>query len=363
MPSPSFASFAPADSKKWNEAALKELDGKDPLDSLSTQKQNLVIKPYYDTEDTQQISEFLIEPTVNALQGPRGWHNAPLVTVDNEKRANESALHHLNNGADGIIYTINGQHELSALLKGIELPYCSSYFIIKDNTSGIVQQLIELANIKGFDKTQIAGGIFWSKQPQTPHEPLAAFKGWDKFRSLGQIIAVAPQAINEIANALSRGVQIIEASKNSHAAFPHLAFSFTVGSDFFMETAKLKAFRKLWHQVAMAYSVKEEYASPLVHGLSACWNMEKYQPNANMLKSTTSAISCILGGCNLITIEPENENHPLKSRIARNVLTLLREESHLDHPADATAGSYYLEALIEQLAHDAWKLFQKDTAK
>ena len=78
-----------------------------------------------------------------------------------------------------------------------------------------------------------------------------------------------------------------------------------------------------------------------------------------MLKSTTSAISCILGGCDLITVEPEEEGNPLKSRIGRNVLTLLREESHLNQPADAAAGSYYLESLTDQMAKEAWTQFQK----
>lgn len=142
-------------------------------------------------------------------------------------------------------------------------------------------------------------------------------------------------------------------------AFRHLAFSFSVGTDFFLEIAKLKAFKRLWHQVGTVYSISEENNLVSLHGLSPSWNKEKYQPNANMLKSTTSAISCILGGCDLITVEPEDEGNALKSRIGRNVLTLLREESHLNQPADATAGSYYLESLIDQMAKEAWTQFQK----
>jgi methylmalonyl-CoA mutase len=81
-----------------------------------------------------------------------------------------------------------------------------------------------------------------------------------------------------------------------------------------------------------------------------------------MLKSTTTAMSAILGGCNVITIMPEEDEGSFKSRVARNVLTILREESYLNLTADATVGSYYLENLIEQISISAWKKFQEGIA-
>ena len=76
-----------------------------------------------------------------------------------------------------------------------------------------------------------------------------------------------------------------------------------------------------------------------------------------MLKSTSAALAAILGGCDALTVQPENEN-PMMARIARNVSSILREESHLSKVADPTAGSYYLESLTNQLAINAWKKFQ-----
>jgi methylmalonyl-CoA mutase len=113
----------------------------------------------------------------------------------------------------------------------------------------------------------------------------------------------------------------------------------------------------------MAYGVEDEYPT-LIHGLSPFWNDSSYEPNANMLKSTTTAMSAILGGCDAITIVPEDENNEggFKSRVARNVLTILREESYLNLTADATVGSYYLENLIEQISISAWKKFQEGIA-
>ncbi|HEY5690962.1 MAG TPA: methylmalonyl-CoA mutase family protein [Cyclobacteriaceae bacterium] len=363
MASLSFESFPPSNSKNWNEVARKELGGKDPIESLSLKKQNLVIKPYYDASDTLSITPFFNKPSSDPLLGPRGWLNAPLVTVGDEESANKIALNHLINGADAVIYKLSGPCQLNTLLHNIELPYCGSYFIVENNNADLIPQLTTLVNAKGFDKTQIVGGIFWQSLPTDKIDLFKVFAGWDKFRLLGNILSTERNATEEIVKALMMGVQTIELCADKNLAFRHLAFSFCVGPDFFLEIAKLKAFGRLWDLVGMAYSITDENISVLLHGLSTYWNNEKYQPNANMLKSTTAAISCILGGCDLITIEPEDESNLLKSRISRNVLSLLREESHLNQPADATAGSYYLESLIDQMAKKAWTQFQKEVAK
>lgn len=358
-----FESFPPSHSKNWNEVARKELGGKDPIESLSIKKQNLVIKPYYDAEDTIHLSKFFNKPSADPLLGPRGWLNTPLVTVVDEELANKTALNHLNNGADAVIYKLNGPCQITRLLKDIELPYCGSYFIANHGNSDLVPRLVELTNTKRFDKAQIVGGIFWHSVHTDKVDLLKVFAGWDKFQWLGNVISMEQNATEEIAKALVKGVQTIELCTDKNLAFRQLAFSFSVGTDFFLEIAKLKAFKRLWHQVGMAYSISEENNLVTLHGISPGWNKEKYKPNANMLKSTTSAISCILGGCDLITVEPEDEGSALKSRISRNVLTLLREESHLNQPADASAGSFYLENLIDQMAKEAWIQFQKEVVK
>jgi methylmalonyl-CoA mutase len=78
-----------------------------------------------------------------------------------------------------------------------------------------------------------------------------------------------------------------------------------------------------------------------------------------MLKSATAAMSAIFGGCDGLTIFPESDEDSMMARIARNVSSVLREESHLSKVADPTAGSYYLDSLIEQLADQSWRVFQK----
>ena len=82
-----------------------------------------------------------------------------------------------------------------------------------------------------------------------------------------------------------------------------------------------------------------------------------------MLKSTTAAMAGILGGCDALTIEPEDRNHAMMSRIARNVSNVLREESFFSKVADPFAGSYFIEDLSKQLTEAAWTSINSQLAK
>ena len=367
MPKDKFYLFSATNAALWSEAAKKELKGKDPFESLSISKQGLSIKPYYDASDTDSLAETTLSCSTNPFLGPRGWYNTPIVTVVNDEHANKTALAHLNMGADGIIYRAKGPVRIEKLLDNIKLPYCSTFFLIDTNQSNTIYEFGKYVNTKGFDKAQIVGGVFCESSSAELVDLTQAFDGWGKFKALGNIIAHDPDPTTEISNALTIGVNTIskseETGRNIKDIFDHIAFSFTIGPDFFLEIAKLKSFRRLWSQVQAAYHIPIKNSSVLLHGYSACWNNEKYQPNSNMLKSTTAALSAILGGCNAITIEPEDLSSPLLSRISRNVLTVLGEESHLNMTADPTAGSYYLESLIDQISKSAWEKFQNKIAQ
>lgn len=357
-----FNTFSKADIKTWTEAAKKELGGKDPFQSQIVSKGKIDIKPYYDQSDTSTLPEDILAPTSNPYLGPRGWYNAPNVVVKDNKEANKEALLHLNNGADAIQFTIEAEIQVEVLLANIELPYCGIFFLMKSDQTKLLIDFEQYVNAKGFDKSQIVGAVFWTKPPALQNIPVQSFSKWPGFHVLGHIIPES-DPITEISNALLAGTRCIQSDMDNQPdlIISQSAFSFSIGKDFFMEIAKLKAFRRLWRQVSHAYQVTDKDDSVLIHGSSAPWNNEKFQPNANMLKSTTAALSAVLGGCNAITVEPE-EHNTFKARIARNVLTLLREESHLNITADPTAGSYYLEHLIDQLAQSAWTKFQQDIA-
>ena len=169
-------------------------------------------------------------------------------------------------------------------------------------------------------------------------------------------------AAEEIATALAQVVRQIDFLTDRgvplRLALQVPAFQVNVDIDFFLNIAKLKVIRILWHNVVKSFDALADV--PIyIHACSPVWSKNEYQPNGNMLKGTTAALSAILGGCDALTILPEDSNNSTMSRVARNVSSIIREESQLSKVSDPTAGSYYLESLINQLSIESWQLFQK----
>ena len=89
-----------------------------------------------------------------------------------------------------------------------------------------------------------------------------------------------------------------------------------------------------------------------------------------MIRSTTQAMAAVIGGADRLVVIPSNmanlsadrqegeESNSFSHRIARNVQHLLKMESYLDRVIDPAAGSYYVEALTNQIAERAWEIFQ-----
>jgi methylmalonyl-CoA mutase len=142
-----------------------------------------------------------------------------------------------------------------------------------------------------------------------------------------------------------------------------VAFSFAMGPEYFMQIAKLRAFRMVWAQAVVTFGVAREHARARIYALTSRWNRTVYDPHNNMLRATTEAMSAVLGGADSIYIisfdECYNVGDETSRRLARNTQIILKQEAHLARVADAGGGSYYLEALTESIARRAWKQLQE----
>jgi methylmalonyl-CoA mutase len=81
--------------------------------------------------------------------------------------------------------------------------------------------------------------------------------------------------------------------------------------------------------------------------------------NNNLLRATVEALAAVAGGADWLTVRPEW----IDPHLARNIQLILREESHLDRVADPAGGAWYVEALTDMLAREAWKRFQQIEAE
>lgn len=172
----------------------------------------------------------------------------------------------------------------------------------------------------------------------------------------GAILAAAHHeagatAVQELAYAIAEG-----ADRLAKGADPAQTFVFAVGSNYFVEMAKLRAARLLWARVLDAFG---QQAAVRIHAVTALANKSIYDPYTNLLRVTTEALSGVLGGADSLDVQAAG----FPDRLARNVQLVIKEEAHLDKVADPAGGSYYIEALTDALAREAWKLFQQIEAE
>ena len=173
-------------------------------------------------------------------------------------------------------------------------------------------------------------------------------------------------AVQELAFALATGVAYLRALSRRGVAIDmaarNLRFDFAVGSNFFMEVAKLRAARLLWSQVVEAFGGDADAQKMQIHGRTARRNKTAVDAHTNMLRVTTEALAAAVGGVESLHVAPYDEParppDEFSRRIARNVQIILREEAHLAQVIDPAGGSWAVETLTDQLAREAWALFQ-----
>lgn len=174
-------------------------------------------------------------------------------------------------------------------------------------------------------------------------------------------------AVQELAIAIATGVAylraMIERNVPIDTAASQLRFSFSIGANFFMEIAKLRAARLVWAQVVSAFGGGEQAQQMTIHARTSSWNKTVYDPYVNMLRTTTESFSAVMGGCNSLHVghfdEPLRQPDAFSRRISRNTHLILQQECHFTQPIDPAGGSWYVEYLTNEIAKRAWKQFQE----
>ncbi len=351
--------FPNADKTKWQKAALSEIHG-NVIESLQWETSNLRFDAYYDQTDLSKIkylNNFLLQDNATEYSGPRSWSSIAHVPLNEDAIANQLALDHLKNGADGIVFNLpNRSTDFNVLLEKIEWPYCTILFLAHNN-----YPLTSLNHYfeQNYKDKELPGAIFWSdiKSINVPRQDIG------KFKKLGLYIN-ASSPVEEIAEALTRAVQLIDQFQEISGYTPeriinNIAFSIPISNTMLVEVAKLKALRILWYQITQAFQLPSYQPDDLyIHTRSEVYVNEKYQPHGNMLSNTISSMAAIAGGCNAHTIYAASDTEKWMNRIAINTSTILRDEAHFGRVADVFAGSYTVDTLVDKLSHQAWEKFK-----
>lgn len=174
-------------------------------------------------------------------------------------------------------------------------------------------------------------------------------------------------AVQELAYTLATGVeylrQLAKLGLDVNTTAPRLRFAVTVGTNFFLEIAKLRALRMLWSRVVASAGGNETAQKLLLHVRTSQWNKSVVDPYNNLLRTTVEAFAGVLGGCDSMQVGAFDEvvrpPDDFSRRIARNTQLVLQKECELTHVIDPAGGSWFVENATAEIASRAWALFQE----
>ena len=131
-----------------------------------------------------------------------------------------------------------------------------------------------------------------------------------------------------------------------------------------MEVAKLRAARILWHRVMAGFEPKNPKSLMLrTHCQTSGVSLTALDPYNNVIRTTIEALAAVLGGTQSLHTNAFDEALGLptdfSARIARNTQLVIQEETGVPHVVDPLGGSYYVEALTNDLVDEAWALIQE----
>jgi methylmalonyl-CoA mutase len=143
-----------------------------------------------------------------------------------------------------------------------------------------------------------------------------------------------------------------------------LSFFFGIGMDLFMEVAKLRAARLLWHRVMSRFDPRQPQSLMLrTHCQTSGVSLTEQDPYNNVVRTAYEALAAVLGGTQSLHTNSFDEALGLptdfSARIARNTQLILAEETGVTRVVDPLGGSYYVESLTTALAEKAWALVEE----
>lgn len=383
-----FEEFPPVTTKEWMDKINSDLKGADFERRLVWKTgEGFDVMPFYRREDIENLNH--VDSGVFKSGGH--WLIRQNIKVTDYSEANRKALAILMKGVDSLGFIIEAPESLNeenmrVLLDGIDPSGSEINFLSNGKAREIISYLTGITLENGFGKSSVRGAV--------EADPLGRLmmngtlcipvdEGLDYLASLTKETGILPNyrnlqingsnfanagsgVVRELAFSISMAVeylsQLTGRGLTPDEIAPRMRFSFGIGTDYFMEIAKLRAARILWSLVTDAYRPENPGCFRMeIHSVTKVWNDTVTDPYINMLRTQTEAMSAVLGGTDSLTVNPfDIANCPpdeFSERIARNQQLILREEAWFDKVADPSSGSWYIENLTSLIADNAWKLF------
>jgi methylmalonyl-CoA mutase len=393
-----FTEFPPVTTEQWDAVIIKDLKGADYEKKLVWKThEGFPVRPYYRAEnlpDIKSLGEMPGQfPFVRGIKTDNNWlTRQDICLCQGIEKANAEALDILNKGVESLGFVLGEKKDLSeaemeALLKGICIPAVEINFrkccpkhsaeTLKSFLAVVRKQGVKPEEVRAsFDfsplhRLTVKGSFCEDKAfgflsnavkavadfPKIKVINVQAYDFNDAGSSLVQELAFGVAIGNEyIAKLTERGFTAEEVARR-------IKFTFGISSNYFMEIAKFRAGRVIWANIVRAWGVESDCACKMhVHAVTSQWNQTVYDAYVNMLRGTTETMSAAIAGVDSIEVLPFDQVFrapgEFSNRIARNVQSILKEESHFNKIIDPAGGSYYIEELTQSIIDASWKLFK-----
>jgi methylmalonyl-CoA mutase len=368
--------FPPVSTAEWEAAIARDLKGADYEKRLIWRsEEGLLVKPYYRAEDLKNLAcldaapgEF---PYRRGSRATGNWRIRERIDAEDATTANREARAAVAAGAEEITFSgflVEGCDDLEVLLA--HLNEIAVHFEQADE--GLLKLLPDTLRtgrrtaqvstgcdaLGGVDfAAEVIGGAPDFLVPFAIHGDAFEEAGATSAEEIGFCLAAGVDFLGAMQE---RGVQVDRAAVA-------LEFDFAMGSNYFFQIAKLRAFRMVWARAVESFGGSRATAGARTAARTSRWNKTLYDPHVNILRATTEAMAAVLGGADSVMVAPFDEccHRPddASRRLARNTQLLLKHEAWMGRAADAAGGSYYLETITDFLAREGWKIMQRLEAR
>ena len=411
------------DKDTWRKQAEKELRGR-PLDDLTWNTlEGIPVAPLYTADDVAGLDHMNtmpgIEPFTRGVRATmytgRPWTIRQYAGFSTAEESNAFYRRALAAGQQGVSVAfdlathrgydsdhervigdvgkagvaIDGVEDMKILFDGIPLDKVSVSMTMNGAVIPVLANFIVTGEEQGHDRSVLSGTIqndilkeFMVRNTYIyPPEPSMRIiadiieytsNEMPKFNSISisgyHMQEAGANLVQELAYTLADGKEYVKTAMARGMDIDkfagRLSFFFAIGMNFFLEAAKLRAARLLWHRIMDDLGAKDPRSKMLrTHCQTSGVSLQEQDPYNNVIRTAYEAMSAVLGGTQSLHTNALDEAIALptdfSARIARNTQLILQEETGVTNVVDPLAGSYYVEKLTADLADAAWKLIEE----
>src|SRR5690554_5567179 len=408
---------------EWRDLARKELRGR-PLEDLTWKTlEGIMVQPLYTDEDTQALPHLGSLPgfapftrgVKATMYAGRRWTIRQYAGFSTAEESNAFYRKALAAGQQGVSVAfdlathrgydsdhprvegdvgkagvaIDSVEDMKILFEGIPLDKVSVSMTMNGAVIPILANFIVAGEEQGVPRAQLSGTIqndilkeFMVRNTYVyPPEPsmriVSDIIGYTaaempRFNSISisgyHMQEAGANLVQELGFTLADGKEYVKTAIASGMDVDQfagrLSFFFAIGMNFFMEVAKLRAARLLWHRIMSEFEPKKPGSLMLrTHCQTSGVSLQEQDPYNNVVRTAYEAMAAALGGTQSLHTNALDEAIALptefSARIARNTQLILQEETGITNVVDPLAGSYYVESLTAELAEKAWALIEE----